>query len=213
VGRLLLVAIPLVILGFEIGWLPATKEICDTTRNHQPEHCANHNIIYFVAWWTGRHLNYYSGLLSAVTAAFIAYFTYTLWETGRSQTRLAIDGRRTAQRQFLIYAKQTDIQREQKEIARQQFLLANRPRISIRQLRKGLAEVGKPLRFTYIATNNGEGVATLFEKNQTIVYGESAFGPLVHETIAKETAIGKLAPGEFLEIEFFESIITRLRTH
>jgi hypothetical protein len=202
--KLVLALTPLVIVGMETGLIPTHASICEPYRYKDGCDPKTYDIASIFIIHLFRFTNDSSGIISAVATVLVAVFTYTLWQSSRFQSHLVIGGRRTAHRQFLISARQTDIQEKQKEISRLQFLTTHRPKIKIRQLNKGNASVVDGLPFTYMAVNIGDANATLVETNQTIVFSSGAHGTLVNESKTKEPLNGMLAPGEFVVVKFRE---------
>jgi hypothetical protein len=181
-----------ILAGMIWGVVPTQGQICRETTDPAREYCATHNIAYVSLWSVGHVLNEYGGLITAIATIFVAFFTYTLWGTGKRQARLIMDGRRTAHRQFLLLGRQTDLLEKQKEIARIEFLATHRPQITVHgvdyiSVPTGSGDGRSVIGATIICFNAGtNGAAKVETRGEIVVMWENNLGFDIMRPIVQE---------------------------
>lgn len=137
-------------LSWLASWtLGLTIEICDQNAHIEQEHCPQYNLLFGLARQIIKLINDASVLITALATAVMAGFTGTLWRATAAageqtkeiikltQGELALAKRQAvfARQQLKLLGAQTDILMAQKELSRQQFLVANRPRVIVKTIK------------------------------------------------------------------------------
>lgn len=144
--------------------------------------------------YISRHNAAFFALITTISTAFIALFTFTLYRATSEQGDLTLRAVDLAEKQFLMEGRQADLAEKQHGLARLQHIAANKPRLRIRSVSVERSVVGSAPMFkrgyklhgNLVVANIGATDAVLKESRYRFYWSGSGLPmepPLEGETI------------------------------
>ena len=128
-------AIPVMFAAWALGLLPGHIEYCyDDQAGH--EECATYNIALIAFWEIGKGLNWVSPAVTAIATGFIAWFTWTLWQSSEKMWKITARSLVIARRAAQAAKSAADTARQSVEA----FIDTEQPRVFISKIEPSIKD-------------------------------------------------------------------------